>query len=409
LFSARPRQARRLRADLSAYDRLDQSPYPYDGHARDLIDRWWRVLPPPARASIAKRFSNKRREQHLGAFFELYMASMVSRLSTGVTVDVGQENDATRDPDLFIIDVDSQWSVEATVVLGDDVVGPKDRPRVGALYEAIELISTREYLIGIDLLAVGAGNPGRRNVTTKLDRWLQSLDIDEQRARAERHDPPCEHLIEWDGWRVNVSAMPWKDGTINPSESVIGCKTEGGMAGHKNVFEGQRPIVVDGPRKLSDSRLLAESLRRKAGRGQRLDERPWVIAVMCAGDFVNDRDIGQALLGRIERSIDAERGEVLPGEYQPGGLWHQGAGWRYGRVSGVLTVCELTPRSIAAVGPTVWLNPAAEHPLPVGVFPWRTMHIQLDGQVAEEEARRSAAEVFAISRSFPRTRADDPS
>ena len=93
LFSPGPRQDRRLRADLSAYDRVNQSPFPHDAHARELIDCWWRALPPPARASIAKRFVNKRREQHLGAFFQLYMSAMTARLFSGVKLDVGQEDD----------------------------------------------------------------------------------------------------------------------------------------------------------------------------------------------------------------------------------------------------------------------------------------------------------------------------
>ena len=251
--------------------------------------------------SIAKRFVNKRRAQHLGAFFELYMATMTSRLFSGVTVDVGHESDTTRDPDLFVIDVDSRWTIEATVVLGDDVVGPDDRPRVGPLYEAVERITTREYLLGVHLLAIGSGNPGRRNVTAKLDEWLQSLDV-EQRARGTRDEPPCEHVIEWDGWRVKFTAMPWRDGTIDTTDSVIGWKCEG-MAGHKHIFKGERTIEIDGPRRLSDSQLLAQALRRKARRGQNLDDRPWVIAVMCAGDFVSDRDIVQALLGRLEYPV----------------------------------------------------------------------------------------------------------
>ena len=296
----------------------------------------------------------------------------------------------------------------ATAVLGDDVVGPDDRPHVGLLYEAIERIRTREYLIGVNLLAIGTGNPSRRNVTAELDGWLQGLDVDEQRARAERGEPPCERLIEWDGWRVEVTARPWRDGTIDAAASMIGGKTEG-TAGHKHVFKGERTIEIDGPRKLSDSRLLANALRRKARRGQRLDDRPWVIAVMCAGDLVDDRDVVQALLGGFEYPLDPRRGGPLAGVHQSGGLWHQGDGLRYGRVSAVLTICELSPLSVAAVEPTLWLNPAAEHPLPVGVFPWRTMHIRQNLQVATEPATSTAAEVFGISRTFPRSRAHDPS
>lgn len=368
---------------------MDRSPFTQHRYARELIDHWWRALPPPAQQSIAKRFVNKRREQHLGALFELYMATMCARLFSGVTVDVEQQNDPTRSPDLFVLDIGSSWSIEATTVTGDDVVGPTDRARVGAIYEAIELIRTRHYLIAVNLLAVGSGNPGRRNITAKLGEWLQTLDIEEERSRAEDDARSRQHLIEWDGWRVQVAASPWRDGTIPADRSVIGSKIEG-MAGHKRVIEGERTIEIDGPRNLSDDRLLAEALRRKAKRRQNLAGRPWVLAVMCAGDFVSDREIVQGLLGSFTYPVDAERREILPGEHQPGGLWHQGDGWRYERVSAVLTVRELTPLSIAVVEPTVWLNPLAEHPLPVAAFPWRTMHIARDRRVAEEPSPRPA-------------------
>jgi hypothetical protein len=41
-------------------------------------------------------------------------------------------------------------------------------------------------------------------------------------------------------------------------------------------------------------------LRKKAGHGYGLADRPFVIAVLCAGDFVDEHDIAQTLFGPIE-------------------------------------------------------------------------------------------------------------
>jgi hypothetical protein len=67
-----------------------------------------------------------------------------------------------------------------------------------------------------------------------------------------------------------------------------------------------------------------------------------------------------------------------------------------------MTVADLSPISVAVVEPTLWLNPAAAHPLPADVFPWRTMEVGGDERIEERAASRTVADVLGISPSFPR-------
>jgi hypothetical protein len=130
-----------------------------------------------------------------------------------------------------------------------------------------------------------------------------------------------------------------------------------------------------------------------------------VIAVLCAGDFIEEHDIAQALFGPIEYRVAVDS-DSATGAYQPGGLWHEGAGPRYTGVSAVLTASNLTPGAVAAVEPCLWLNPAATHPIDPGLLPWRRWEIDRRGRFVEHPAIRGAADLFGLTAGWP---ADEPS
>jgi hypothetical protein len=161
-------------------------------------------------------------------------------------------------------------------------------------------------------------------------------------------------LIDEQGWRVRLEATGKKpELRADPDISVIGSRVEGFAEdpdGHGLFPE------IDG------ITPLTRVLLRKAGHGYQIDDRPFMIAVLCAGELVDDHDIAQALFGRIEYAVSMSSDRAAR-RYLPGGLWHEEAGPRYTDVSAVLTASNLSPSGVAAVNPCLWLNPAATHPL----------------------------------------------
>lgn len=303
-----------------------------------------------AKSSIRPRFTSSRRDAHLGAFHELYQHELALQGDyDDVDCDIGRENPSHVRPDLLLSRAASRCFVEITVALGDDVVDPAARPRLQQLYDAIERISNRDFLLHTDVRAVGSATPGRRLIR-RIDAWLNTMDPDDEIARVAAGGAPAERYIEADGWAINLIATGWKPELRGrPDLGVIGARVEG-LGGHRHVIQGERRIEFDGPRPLDEDGLLAGVLHRKLKHGYKLDALPFVIAVLCAGDFVDDADIVRALVG-------------------PGGVWGHGAPERSRRLSGIITATNLSPTAVAVIEPTWWTNPRRGAPGARGLLP----------------------------------------
>jgi len=371
-----------LPATLSEYARLDRRPEPWVVPVRALVDRWFDGLHADAQKSIRPRFTSDRRDDHLGAFHELYQHELAQRGGYDeVDCDIGRENPDHMRPDLLLRRADDRCFVEVTVALGDDVVDPTARPRLQQLYDAITRITVRDFLLYVNVRAVGPDTPGKPLIR-RIDGWLRTMDPDEEIARVAAGGEAAARRIEVDGWTVDLTATGSKpDLRGRPDLGVIGSIVEG-PDNYRHVIEGERRIEFDGPRSLNDDVLLAAALHRKLKHRYELDDLPYVIAILCAGDFVNDTDIVDALVG-------------------PGGVWGHGAPDRSRRLSGIITATNLIPTALGVIEPTLWTNPNADHPVPDGFFPWRHISLSADGDQTEQPATRTAADVLGVSPRFP--------
>jgi len=263
------------------------------------------------------------------------------------------------------------------------VVAPAEGPRVQQLYDAIDCIRNRDFLLSVDVRGVGTATPGR-NLTGPITAWLNEMDADQEIARVAGGGAAATQMFSADGWRVVVTATGYKPDLRGRADlGLIGARVEG-LGGYTRVFEGEPRIEVDGPRPLRDDELLGSVLRRKLKHGYEIGQTPFVIAVLCAGVFVEDRDIAAALIG-------------------PDGVWPDGAGRRYRRLSGVITVANLSPTGVAVVEPTLWTNPDAAKRVAADFFPWRHLEVRAKGSVVEHPAVGPVADVLGISSGFPGT------
>lgn len=390
LFSTGAREvSRSLPASASAYHRLDQTGGAFYDELRETLDEWFGRLPAPARAVIGAAFRRPALGDHLGAFWEIYVHELASRLDWEVEVDIGCEDPEQQRPD-FLLHRDAasvSVSVEATVVLGDDAVHPADQRRVAQLYDAIERIGVRDFLLHVRPVRVGTTTPGRRTLGRPLERWLRTLEYEEVLALRDSDRPRPRRTFAFEDWQVAIEASAWlPELRGRPDLGVIGSKTEG----------VGRVADVDTFKQLSDVEPIARELRRKAGQYGKPD-RPFVLAALCAGPFVSEHDIAQGLIGPISYRIGSHGSS---GGYEPGGLWLGPEGLRNRRVSAVLTASALAPTGIAAVEPVLWTAPGATHPL-TSESPLRTFAFDPTGAVTERPATRSAADILALTAQTP--------
>ena len=278
------------------------------------------------------------------------------------------------------------------MALGDGAVRLDERARADQLYAAIERVRNRDFLMHTELRRVGETTPGRKLIADPLDRWLATLDPDAVRRHVDAGDAPPAITIDKYGWLVRIEATAKKTELRGDSEmGAIGSRVEGFA---KDAGDEDLLPTID------DITPLTNVLLKKAGHGYELDHRPFVIAVLCAGDFIEEHDIAQAIFGRVEYrlSMDSDRST---GRYLPGGLWHDGAGPRYRAVSAVLTASNLTPGAVAAVEPRLWINPDASHPIDPSSLPWRRWEVAAGGRLVEHPATRASADLFGLPPDWP--------
>ncbi len=85
------------------------------------------------------------------------------------------------------------------------------------------------------------------------------------------------------------------------------------------------------------------------------------MVALAAGTFVDDQDVEHALLGPIGYRYDLDQQRVV-GERQRDGAWVRDPGPVNPRLSGVLTLVNLSATAVCAVEPTFWANPWADRP-----------------------------------------------
>lgn len=365
----------------SAYRVLDRSHFTRAAEVRRELDDWFSRLPPKAAAQIAERFRHDDDAHHLGAFLELYVHELGLRMGAAVDIDIGNDEGGQRRPDFLF-----RWScqeiyVEATAIAGDDVNTGRDKHHLDLLYDAINAVIAPRFFVEVDVLKRGTSTPPCGRLTREVQRWLDELDPEVVLADAAREpDNPHKTVIPLGAWTVRLQASAIaEDGHHFPHHRVIGSR-------------------YDGVDSIDDLTPLRRKIKKKAGHYGQLD-KPYVLVALAAGTFVDDRDVEHALLGPIGYRYDLEKRRLVA-ERQRDGAWMRKQGPVNTRLSGVLTLVNLSPMAVCAVEPTYWANPWAERPLPQP-GPWRRIEAEPTGRILSHDQTQTIAELFGLPPHWP--------
>jgi hypothetical protein len=349
--------------------------------ARSELDEWYLQLPEYSRASIGTRFRNASLGHHRGALLELYLHESFRRLGFEIDLDVGRENAACPRPDFLLTNHETAFYAEAAAALGPDLLGDRrKRPAVAALYDAINQVRAPAFFVGVDVEACGTRTPGKRKVIKPIEDWLAALDPDQVLTDHGRGQGLPERKLQFDDWIVVMTAIP-----VSPEHR--------GKVDHR-VLGTQ----LEGVAEIDDARTLRSKLKSKAASRYVDHDRAYLVAVLCAGDFVDDRDILDALLGSTAVQFNRRTGES-GFVREPDGFWHGPKGPQNTAVSAVLTVPRLSWWAITTAEPTVWVNPWANQSL--CSLPWRTQQIKRDGNVETTKVARTPAKLLTLPDGWP--------
>jgi hypothetical protein len=363
---------------------LNRADTPFWAEVRRVLEEWFARYPSERKRTLRNDFRSKRRGQHYGAFWELYLHELFNRLGYQVAVHPLLP-DSSHQPDFELRTGESRLLVEACVVFSEIVPEAGEVRPPPWLIDAVEHIHNRNFELElIEVVTAGTEQPKVREVANAIDDWLTGLDVDDHAAGA---GALSDSAVTFRDWTVLFAAWP-------RSPEARGTP--------------QRHVLQMGPAEVGgvlDIEQVRATLKGKAGRYGR-PTVPLVTAILGAAPFMGRDDIEQALYGRevlhYYQRPAGFRGSLPPPRMvrQRDGFWVRGDGPQNRRVSAVLVAKQLHAASVAEVAPEVWLNPWAHNPVEEP-WPFTTITGNARPEFMVADRRPDMAALFGLDASWP--------
>jgi hypothetical protein len=386
------------------FQREEPGPFPYSASSfdflnrvagerwssvRELLEDWFREYPDdtPAdksKTKLRKAFRKGDEGQHLGAWWELYIYTLYRRLGYLVTVHPEVPGIPTR-PDFLVTSGASSMYVECTVVSATD--GPiTQNPAIeAAIYDAINTVTNRNFLIALTIKHEGTEQPRVRSIVGQLESWLESLDPDEVLA-------DIESATE----RGELAVAPELD--LHVRDWVLTCKAWPNAPDKR--YDGGRllgSLPASAAFIVKNVERIYKAVKDKGGHYGELGalDKPLAVAVLSVNNFAGEEDVTDAMFGnKAIRFIPGDRTSVQPYR-KSDGYWRGPDSDRGARVSAVLFSHDMRPWSIASHLPSVWINPwttkGLDHHMPL-----RTTTETSEGKIVTTESEITPQYVFAL-------------
>jgi hypothetical protein len=354
---------------------------PWD-KVRALLEAWFVDHPANVKHDLYNRFTDIDDGQHLGAWWELYIASLFRLLGYEVAAHPTVEG-SNRQPDFLISRASTSFYVECTVASAGGGAGT--RGTTEWIYDCINDVENRDFLIGIHHITQGTQQPKRIEVTRPIAQWLAELDPDALVAAP--YDQLPRKTITIRGWVITYVAVP---------KRVEARDKGGGLIAFLSPVFG---FPID------DVDRFHEALSKKGRRyGREPLPLPLIVAVLTTSGFVDEDHVTDALFGR--KAFEWHRGDpdsirmVRKRNGYWRGDWSADDAQRGTRVSAALFGPNIRCDRVAAKLPQLWTNPWAA--IPLNRYDGFTTTTEEDsGEITREEGTLNASTVFALDPDWP--------
>jgi len=340
-------------------------------------------MPAGARATLVTRLKDRHNELVRSALAELVTFVLLD--SVYPTVEIEPETGTGSRTD-FAVGVPARTHFEVyrkappTTVTGD-------AQRLAYIAVELEKIESPDFWLSVEPKS-GVQVPAMRQVRTKVETWLASLDYDEQvrrrdqdqQARRERaagempgldasplerarylaaHQPADPPVFEdsGEGWSVRISSHPRAADERGPGQFTVGLRSAG--QAHIETAEGMEEAV-------------RSKLRQHAGLAD-----PLVLVLDLSSPIIGDREIAAMLYGPVTTTM-LDPVTVLSAERdRTKGIWPEPAR-QPTRPAAVLILRGVWLGCHEATA-ELWLPPGTSSPLLPG--PWAVRTVAPDGQL----------------------------
>lgn len=376
-----------MRRDESHFAFLNRVDTPYWHRVRELLESWFEHYPVEAQPDLVRRFRSSRDEQHVPAFWELYLHEALRRDRWQLDVHPALPS-MPRRLDFLATRCTESFFLEATAIVRPLLTAQQQR-LLQTVLKAIDGISTNDFSLGVDYRLVGTTAPSTRELRQQLAHWLASLDrvaVLEVLAQTSAIDAcPKYHWTPSDDWHLLFRAFPLRAGS--------------------SARAGFRAIGMSSPGKAHEVNHDGPLRDKLAGKLQGLKEmpHPLVVAVLDVSEYpLYPTECDRVLYGQTMGVVDPVTLQETHAFRADDGFWSPAStGSR--AIAGVLVASRLRPWSICGregATPVLWLNPNPTYELPP--LPWPTYKLGTDG--FNEEPLRTGKpmnELFGVSPEWP--------
>jgi hypothetical protein len=370
-----PRPKQPLEDSFSFHNRVDQILW---ARVREELEGWFAAYPAEHAADLRSRFRDPADAQHYGAWWELYLFRLLSRLGYAVEVHPALSDTDTR-PDFRVAGEASSFLLEATTTFSGIVEEGRNGAREEWILAAIEKAESNDFYVHLEFEKVGMERPKDSDIAEPLQKWLDGLDPD-QVGSEDLLNGPVLRLAPRD-WQIVFRPLPVKPEARGkrPDKQLLGMGPS--TSGHVNDVE-----------------KIKGALKKKARKYGEPSE-PLVLAVLSLSSPENE-DIESALLGRLAWQFDPDNPDDGRWVRKENGFWYRDGEPRAKKVSAVMVGVGLMPWMAARTWPRLWVNPWATHPLEEK-FPFPLGTPALNGSVTYTEPKGSPSEVLGLAEDWP--------
>lgn len=369
-----------------SFNSLNRSARPESKRIRNVLEQWFQRIPCETQLDLCSRFRNRDDRQHVGAFFELYLHELLSRLDFIAEPHPILEGEETH-PDFLVRKGEEQlFYLEATLAASSDG-NIATKARENQVYDTLDRMESPNFFVALRVSGTPVTPPPGRRIRNFLEQQLDTLNPDKVAEQFEQDGFDTLPSWNWrhEGWRITFFAIP-------KSSSA---------RGKLHV----RPIGLQIPELVwhSPQINIRNSLQEKVSKYGKLD-LPYVIAINVIDEFgADDIDISNALLGEeqvtvgfhSDHSVDQMVGR------KPNGTWYGPNGPQNKRVSAVLVAVNLYPWSIAKITPILWHNPWAGKALSQDIWPLTQLAPDAANNQFVKCAGESGWRLLGLRRSWP--------
>lgn len=357
---------------------LNRAATPYWSQVRSFVDGAFSEYPVEHAPDLRNRFRSKRWSEHVGAWWELYLFTLIRAVGYEVEVHPRLPNVSTR-PDFLVHTGEGGFIVEARHVAAGIRSGDEQTGRDDWITAPLDGLTHPNFMVGVKILARASQRPRRAAVTAGVLSWLDGLDPDELSTG------PAEDLPRLAGqagdWRFELEALPVKaERRGHSGRRLVGRYP--GSGGYDNT-----------------KAALRAALKVKASKYGR-PGCPFVLAPLLTSGFLDTEDVVGALFGSEAVQLSGPELERVRVIRRSDGFWIAGDGFRGTRVSAVLVGNAVLPWTVGKFVPRLWINPGAAQPLGAEL-PLPTARIDSNGQLVFSPEQRTGAELFGLDPEWP--------